>query len=205
MNRFYRITKKLFGGLFKLLYRIKVVNPENEVLDRPYIVCSNHTSLMDVVAIVIAFKGQVRFMAKKEVFKIPILSWFVKSMGAFPVDRKGGDVAAIKKTIEMLKDGERIGIFPQGTRCPYVDPRDTEIKDGVGMIASRAEVGFLPIFVKTKKGKLRMFRKTRVIIGEYISPEEYASSLTGREKYKAISHYVFDKVCELNERTEVKW
>ncbi len=205
MNKFYRSMKKIFGGLFKFLYRIKVVNPEKEVFDKPYLLCCNHTSLMDVVALAIAFKGQIRFMAKKEVFKVPVLSWFVKSMGAFPVDRKGGDVGAIKKTIDMLKSGERVGIFPQGTRCPYVNPRETEIKDGIGMIASRAGVGIVPVFIKTKKGKLKMFRKTRVIIGDYIPPTELEFTETGKEKYKHISHYAFDKICDLGERTEIKW
>lgn len=205
MNKFYRFIKSFFGGLLKMLYRVKAVNPEKEVMDKPYIVCANHTSLMDVVAMVIAFKGQIRFMAKKEVFPVPILGWFVKSMGAFPVDRKSGDVGAIKKTIDILKNGERVGIFPQGTRCPYVNPRETEIKDGIGMIASRAGVGIVPVFIKTKKGKLKMFRKTRVIIGDYIPPEELEFSETGKEKYKRISHYAFDKICDLGENTEIKW
>ena len=205
MNGFYRFIKGFFGGVCKVLYRIKVVNPEKEVLDKPYIVCANHTSFMDVVAMVIAFKGQIRFMAKKEVFPVPILGWFVKSMGAFPVDRKGGDVAAIKKTLELLKNGERVGVFPQGTRRPFVDPRTTEIKDGIGMMASRAGVGFVPVFIKTKKGKLQMFRKTRVIIGDYIPPEELEFTETGKEKYRLISHYVFDKICDLGENTEIKW
>ena len=205
MNRFYRTMKRIFGGLFKMLYRVKAVNPEKEVMDKPYIVCANHTSLMDVVAMVIAFKGQIRFMAKKEVFPVPILGWFVKSIGAFPVDRKSGDVGAIKKTIDILKNGERVGIFPQGTRCPYVNPRETEIKDGIGMIASRAGVGIVPVFIKTKKGKLKLFRKTRVIIGNYIPPEELEFNETGKEKYKRISHYAFDKICDLGENTEIKW
>ncbi len=205
MNRFYRGAKKLFGGILKLLYRIKVVNPQNEITDKPFIVCANHTSLMDVVALVIAFKGQIRFMAKKEIFSVPILRWFVKSMGAFPVDRKKGDVAAIKKTIDMLKNGERVGIFPQGTRRPYENPRDTEVKDGVGMMASRAGVGVMPVYIKTKKGKLRMFRKTRVIIGEYIPPEALLCEGTGKDKYKAMTGIIFDKICCLGENTEVKW
>jgi len=205
MNRFYKITKGFFGNILKLLYRVRVVNPENEVLDRPYIVCANHTSFMDVCALVIAFKGQIRFMAKKEVFSVPILRGFVKSMGAFPVDRKKGDVAAIKKTLDILRDGERIGIFPQGTRRPYENPRDTEVKDGVGMISSRSGVGVIPVFIKTKKGKLRIFRRTRVIIGEYMSPEELTVEATGREKYKVITEKIFDRVCALGESTEVKW
>ena len=109
------------------------------------------------------------------------------------------------QTIDILKNGERVGIFPQGTRCPYVNPRETEIKDGIGMIASRAGVGIVPVFIKTKKGKLKLFRKTRVIIGNYIPPEELEFNETGKEKYKRISHYAFDKICDLGENTEIKW
>ena len=203
LNRFYRVVKAIFGGLFKLLLRVKPVNSEKEVFDKPFIVVANHTALMDVVAIVIAMKNQIRFMAKKEIFKIPVLNWFAKSMGAFPVDRKAGDVAAIKKTISMLKDGECIGIFPQGTRRPYENPRDTEVKDGVGMIAVRAGVGIVPVYIKNKKGKLKFFHRNTVIIGDYISPEELEfDGISGSEKYKKISEYAFDKVCTLGETWE---
>ena len=73
------------------------------------------------------------------------------------------------------------------------------------MIASRSGVGVMPVYIKTKKGKLRMFRKTRVIIGEYIPPEALSVETTGREKYKAVTEKIFDKVCALGESTEVKW
>ena len=204
MNRFYRFIRGFFGGFFKLVYRVKIVGRENEVTDKPYIVCANHTSLMDVVMLVISFKGQINFMAKKEIFKVPILRSFVKAMGGFPIDRKGSDVAAIKKTISMLNEGNNIGIFPQGTRCPFENPRDTVVKDGIGMIASRAGVGFMPVYIKTKREKLSIFRRTKIIIGEYISPEELTCDKTGREKYAHISNYVFDKVCTLGESSEVR-
>ena len=204
MNRFYRFIRGFFGGFFKLVYRVKIVGRENEVTDKPYIVCANHTSLMDVVMLVISFKGQIHFMAKKEIFKVPILRSFVKAMGGFPIDRKGSDVAAIKKTISMLNEGNNIGIFPQGTRRPFENPRDTEVKDGIGMIASRAGVGFMPVYIKTKREKLSLFRRTKIVIGEYISPEELSCDKTGREKYAYVSEYVFDKVCALGENTEVR-
>ena len=203
LNRFYRTMKAILGNIFKFFYRIKPHNRENEIFDKPFIVCANHTSMLDVGAIVMSMKTQIRFMAKKEAFKVPVLNWFIKSMGAFPVDRKGGDVGAIKKTISMLKEGECIGIFPQGTRIPYVNPRETEVKDGVGMIATRAGVGVIPVFIKNKSGKLKAFRRNDVIIGKYISPEEIAfPELSGKEKYKAISEYIFDKVCALGEGWE---
>lgn len=198
-NRFYTKMKKFFAGLFKKLLRIKIVNPENEPMDKNYIVCCNHTSLMDVAAIAIGLKRQVRFMAKKEAFKVPILNWFIKSMGAFPVDRKGGDVGAIKKTIEILKEGQCVGIFPQGTRCPYKDPRQTEVKDGLGMVAKRAEVGILPVAIKTKKGKLRFFRKTEFIIGEYIPLENLNFEGTNKEQYDKITQVAFNETCKLLE------
>lgn len=198
-NKFYKTIKKFFAGLFKKLLRIEIINPENEPLDKNYVVCCNHTSLMDVVAITIGLKRQVRYMAKKEVFKVPIVNWFVKSMGAYPVDRKSGDVGAIKKTIEILKDGNCVGIFPQGTRCPYKNPRQTEIKDGVGMVAKRAEVGVLPVAIKTKKGKLKFFRKTQFIIGKYIPLEELNFEGTNKEQYEKITQYAFNETCNLLE------
>ena len=199
-NKFYTKIKKFFAGLFRRLYRIKVINESKEPLDKNYVVCCNHTSLMDVVIIAIALKNQLRFMAKKEIFKVPILNWFVKSMGAFPVDRKSGDVGAIKKTIEILKDGDCVGIFPQGTRHKKVDPRTTEIKDGIGMIAARSGVGILPVCIRTKKNKLKFFRRTEFVIGKYIPPEEIAfPELGGREKYREISQLAFSKVCDMND------
>lgn len=200
MNKFYRAMKAMFGKLFKLLFRVRIINPENEVLDRPYIVCCNHTSLFDVVVISLAMKTQIRYMAKKEVFKVPILSSFVKAMGAYPVDRKKGGAAAIKKTLEILKDGSCVGIFPQGTRHKKVDPRTTEIKDGIGMIAARSGVGILPVCIRTKKNKLKFFRRTEFVIGKYIPPEEIAfPELGGREKYREISQLAFSKVCDMND------
>jgi 1-acyl-sn-glycerol-3-phosphate acyltransferase len=205
MNKFYKRIKKLFGWIFKKLFRVRIVNAEKEVTDKPYIVCCNHTALMDVTVISLAMKTQVRYMAKKEVFKIPILSSFVKAMGAFPADRKHGDVGAVKKTIELLKNGECVGVFPQGTRMPYVHPKDTEIKNGIGMFAERAGVGIVPVCIRTKKHKLKVFRKTEFIIGDYIPPSDLAfEGYTGKEKYQKIADYAFSKVVELYDGAENK-
>ncbi len=205
MNKFYRFIKKNFAWLFKFFYRFKVVNPENEPKETPYIVCANHTHLFDVVPTVVYLKPQIHFMAKKEVFKTPFLGKFAKAMGAYSVDRGAGDVGAIKKTIEILKNGECICMFPQGTRIPYLDPKETEAKDGVGMIASRAKVGILPVCIRTKKNKVKLFRKTEFVIGEYLTPEilEFPE-LAGKEKYRAIANLVHTKICELNDQIERK-
>lgn len=198
MNKFYRVMKAIFGGIYKCIYRVKVINKGNEIFDRPFIVCANHTSMMDGPVVTVGMKNQIRCMAKKEIFKVPLVGMFLKSMGAFPIDRSKGDIAAVRQTIDILKSGHPIAVFPQGTRMPYVHPRDAEIKSGIGMFAERAGVGILPVCIKTKKNKVRIFRRTKFIIGEYIPPEELKfEGVSGREKYQKIAEYAFSKVADL--------
>ena len=205
MNKFYKVMKAIFGGFYKCLYRVKIYNKEKEVFDRPFIVCANHTSMMDGPVVTVGLKNQIRCMAKREVFKIPFVGMFLKSMGAFPIDRKKGDIAAVRQTLDILKDGNPIAVFPQGTRMPYVHPRDAEIKSGIGMFADRAGVGILPVCIKTKKNKVRIFRRTKFIIGDYIPPEDLKfEGVVGRERFQKIAEYAFSKVTELYEAEEAK-
>jgi len=200
VNKLYRVIKFLFGWIFRILYGLRIKGKENEPLGESFVICANHTSLMDVVPLVIALKTQIRFMGKKEIFKVPILRGFAKGMGGYPVDRKTGDVSAIKKTIEILKNEHGcVGIFPQGTRQPYKNPRETQIKDGAGMVAIKAGVGILPVAIKTKKGKLRLFHRAEIVIGEYIDPSKLDLQGTHKEQYDRLTHYAFDKVCDMLE------
>ena len=96
-------------------------------------------------------------------------------------------------------------MFPQGTRAPYLDPKLMEAKEGVGMIAARAKVGILPVCIRTKKNKIKLFRKTEFVIGELLTPEMLEfPELSGKEKYKAISNLAYSKICELNDEIERK-
>lgn len=203
MKRYFFVVK-LFGWFFKLIYRIKIVNPENRPpVGTPFVVCSNHTHFLDVVPIVLAFDQQIHFMAKKEAFHTPILKGLCKFMGAYSVDRGAGDIGAIKKSIELLKKGESICIFPQGTRCPYIDPKETEPKDGIGMIAARAGVGLVPVCIRTSKNKLTLFRRTELVVGKYLSPDELKFPvLGGMERSHAITNLAFSQIVEMNNKIE---
>lgn len=198
MNKFYTRMKNWLGGLALKLFRVKIKNPEKEPQGLPFIVCCNHTSALDVAVISSALNSQVRYLSKKEVFRVPLLAQFAKAMGAIPVDRGGNDVGAVKRSIEILKGGECMGIFPQGTRQAKKDPKSTPTKNGIGMIASRSGVGILPVCIKTKRNKLGFFRKTEFIIGDYIPPQSLEfSDLNGKEKYDAITTLAFGKVCDM--------
>lgn len=203
-NKTYSTLKKILGGPLRLIFGIKAFGEENVPRDRGVIVCANHTALWDVIVMAVAMDVQVRFMAKKELFSVPVIGWLVKVLGAYPVDRKGGDVAALRKTVSMIGEGNAVGIFPQGTRHPHKNPRDTEVRHGVGLIAYRAKCDVVPVFIKTKGDHVRPFKKTHLYFGEPISYSELGFENGGKEEYKAAAETIFDRVCTIGEGIEEK-
>ena len=188
-------------------FRIHAHNPENEPReeDGPYIICSNHISNADPIFLcAVTSEQQPHFMAKKELFKVPILNKIVKALGAFPVDRKGADVGAIRRTIKMLEEGKCIGIFPQGHRYKGVDPRETEVKSGLGMIAVKAQANILPCYIKMKKRRWSLFRRVDVYIGKPIKFEELGYNPEASGEYLRISNLVFDRICTIGESVDAE-
>ena len=201
-GKFYRVFHGVLRKPFMWLLRVHVHGAENEPCesDGPYIICGNHTVFADPVFLCAATNlQQPHFMAKKELFKIPLLGLLIKGLGAFPVDRGGSDVAAIKKSIAMLKDGKCVGIFPQGHRNVGVNPRETEIHHGIGMIANRTQATILPCYLCMKDYKYKFGRRLDIVIGKPMSHEEYSAGLSGTAEYTAITEKVFDRICSLGE------
>ena len=192
---YYETIYKIFAPLVIRLYRIETVGAEN-IPETGAILASNHTAFSDVLVISAAARRQVRYMAKKELFATP-LAPLIKSLGAYPVDRGGADVASIKRTISLVEGGELVGIFPQGHRYGRQDPRTTEIKPGVGMFAYHTKAPVVPVFISNKRMKTGMFRKNTVTFGKPISFEELGFTGGGRSEYSAAARIIFDRVCGL--------
>jgi len=190
---FYSGAKKLLSPLCRVLFRIKVTGEENLPEEGGYVVCSNHTSMLDVVALAAALKRLLRFMAKKELFKFKPFGALIRKVGAFPVDRGGSDVKAIKTSISLVESGELVNIFPQGTRCKKIDPSTTKIKSGAGMIAFHAKCGAVPIFIKSKNNHLHMFGRNEIIIGKPIEYEEFGFTNGGKKEYEHASRMIFSR------------
>ncbi|MBE6578048.1 MAG: 1-acyl-sn-glycerol-3-phosphate acyltransferase [Ruminococcaceae bacterium] len=204
-SRFFRVVYACLSGIVGLIFRIKVVNPENEPLEGGYVVCANHISATDPIVISYAFKrNQLNFMAKKELFKIPLLRGLISMLGAFPIDRGGNDVGAIKKAVSIVEEGKCLGVFPQGHRYPCQDPRKTETKNGAALIATRAEADIVPVYIWCKGKKQRIFKRTYVVIGERISFESFEYDKDNQGEYTRVTGIVFDKVCSLGEDFEKK-
>ncbi len=198
MSAYSKVYKALAKPL-RAIFSLKVVGETNFDADKGYLLCANHTGLLDVIVLAVSMRRQPRFMGKKELFKIPVLKQLITALGAFPVDRGGSDVGAIRKTISLIENRELVGMFPQGTRHPNVDPRTTEVKNGAGMIAYRAKCDVIPVYIKTKNNHTMLFRKTTVIFGEPIAYDEFGFTDGGTKEYKAASEKIFDRICSLGE------
>ena len=200
MKGFYKVLYTLLAKPFRFIFNIKIEGSQNEPKadEGTFIVCSNHISAGDPIWLCVSLRyHKPHFMAKSELFKIPLLNSLIRFFGAYPVERNGVDVSAIRHTISMLQDGIWVGMFPQGTRCNGKNPSETKVRSGVGMIATRAKVGVLPVYIDTKNFKSSVFGRKRIIIGEPISAEEIAVMYENGADYSQISRSVFNKICAL--------
>ena len=187
----YTIIAVIVIAIFRALHLVKVVGRENVPTDRGYMVCANHSSLSDPIYLVTAvgIKPKVRFMAKKEIFKNKLLGALFRYLGAFPVDRKGADVSAIKEALKTVRAGGRLAIFPQGTRHSV----DGDVKAGAGMLALRTGCDVLPIYIPEKKWR---FGRLKIVIGKPFRPTPAEGKPT-QEDYHRAAEEIFEKISEL--------
>ncbi len=150
-------------GFLFFVFRIKVIGAENLMSDEGLIVAVNHRSNWDPVVIGAVSKRKLRFMAKSELFKNKFGGWFLKVIGAFPIERGKGDIGALKNSIKILQNGEALLIFPEGTRVK--DESESKAKTGVVMIASHARAKILPVYIS---GSFKWMSKITVNYGKPI-------------------------------------
>ena len=188
MSAFYRFIRIILTPIFIWISPVKVVGKENIPTSGPFIMCSNHTSMTDPMFMIPILKRQVFFMAKMELFKVWIVRAVFNLMGIFPVDRGKGDMSAIRKAQDIIKEGKILGIYPEGTRHKEGPPR--KAKSGVAYIAMNTNADILPVSVY-REGSYKFFKKTTIRIGKLMKYEDLVSlDRTDRENLK----YIVDKV-----------
>ena len=111
----YVFAKIFIAPLVWLFLRPKVYGRENLNIQGKAIICCNHRAAFDPVLLAIISPRFIHFMAKKELFDIPVLGWLITKVGAFPVDRQISDINAVKTAMQILKSGDKLLIFPEGT------------------------------------------------------------------------------------------
>lgn len=166
--KFYKFAYCLMAVVIRIVYRFRYKGREL-VPEGPAIICAPHSSVIDPVLVYLAVgkKTQVHFMAKKELTKNRFVGTILHKCGAYFVDRGAADVTAIKTTIKHLREGDRVMIFPEGTRREEVDY--SSAKKGAVRIAAKTGVPIVPVYVPRNK---RFFHKVELIIGEaYFVPK----------------------------------
>ncbi len=160
---FYRFARVICRFILAVLRRWRVYGAENLPAAGGMVVVSNHTSYWDPVVVGCALKRQVYFMAKAELFAIPLLGPVIRALGAFPVKRQSTDRQAVKTALNLLARGELVGIFPEGTRSHSGELLKPHV--GAAVLACKAGVPLLPVALKGTRG---IFGRVEVFVGEPI-------------------------------------
>jgi 1-acyl-sn-glycerol-3-phosphate acyltransferase len=187
--RTYRTLQAVFGPVARFLFRTQRVGVNRIPKRGPAILVTNHVSNLDPVVVVLSMHRPIFHLGKHTLFTKRFRSWFFQTLGGqIPVNReKGGNEAAIQAAVAALRKGFAIGIYPEAHRSP--DGRLRRGKPGLGRIAYLSGAPCYPVAVDGTfhvwpKGKKmpRLFRRTRVIVGE---PRAYPVDAAKAESYDA--------------------
>ena len=167
------------------------------------LIVANHISLLDPVIVGSAANREIHFMARSNVFNVPFLGKLITTFNAFPVNRGKPDLGALRKTISLLKAGNAVLIFPEGTRS--VDGTLGKAHDGACFIAHRAGVPTIPVFHSgaekmLPRGSNRLRRaKLSVKFGEPIDFSKIVESDVKREMYQQMGVRMMDAIAKLRD------
>jgi 1-acyl-sn-glycerol-3-phosphate acyltransferase len=139
-----RVIRAVLLTILRVVIRLRVEHVER-VPEAGALVVSNHLHNADPVLTTIAYPLPIHYMAKKEVFRIPVIKWILRWVGSFPVDRGKADRTAIRRAEAALQHGIAVGMYPEGTRS--VTRALREAHSGVGLLALRNDVPIVPAIV----------------------------------------------------------
>ena len=165
----------------------RIYGAEHVPQQGPLVVVSNHASYFDPPLLSCCVGRPVAYMAKEELFQIPILKQAIQWYGAYPVSRGASDRSAIRSALKYLEAGWATGVFLQGTRTP--DGKITDPKLGAALIAAKAKAPLLPVSLWGTQGVLKKGSAmpqpvpVTVRIGQVID----APSSTEREELQAVT------------------
>jgi len=188
----YTIGKPLFWLYYRIFFRIKIVNRNNLPKTGGVVLCGNHISVNDPLALSVAAKRRISFLAKKEVYKYRIFGPVLRSLGAIPVDRENPERASLKAAVGVLANGGVLGIFAQGGRKEEIDPNDA--KSGVAFFALKSGACIVPVKIEST---YKFFSRITITFGSPISMEEHTGKKIKSELLGEITQQVMASVAEL--------
>lgn len=175
-----------------IVFRVKKVGEENVPKTGAYIMCANHQSNWDPPILVACTKRKMYIMAKQELFKNSVIKWFAKKCWVFPVKRGKTDIESLKFSLKVLKNGEILMIFPEGTRNGMA--KNGKAQNGAAFMALRAKVPVIPVGIQ---GKMKPFHKVTLNYGKPLDFSEYYSNKPEKEVLEKVSKEIMDNIIML--------
>ncbi len=143
----YRVCRSLVWLYAKLYHRLEVSGRENYPRGEPFLLACNHASFLDPPFVGVTVPQRMAYLAKEELFRIPLFGLLLRAVGAFPIRRNIADLTALRRCREVLRAGHPLIVFPEGTRT--TDGQMKEARPGVGMLAAQnAELPIVPVHIE---------------------------------------------------------
>ncbi|WP_126427341.1 lysophospholipid acyltransferase family protein [Brevibacillus marinus] len=190
----YIFFRRFFRWFFSVFFRWQVAGTEHIPKEGPVILCANHISNWDPPLLGAPLERKVHFMAKEELFRVPILSYFITLFGAYPVRRGAGDRAAIRATLEILQNGHVVGMFPEGSRSKTGQLKPGQ--PGVALFALKSDAQVVPAAII---GPYRLFRPVKVIYGKPLDLSRFKQGKPDSGTLREATDFIMQHIQQLIE------
>ena len=203
----YALVKAVVFALMRLLFRLEARNPGRVPAAGPALLVANHSSVLDPPLIGSVSRRRLAFLAKAELFRIPVFGALLRRLGARPLRREGADPAAMRTALRVLEAGGALLVFPEGTRGPEGVLRPA--RAGAGMLAVVSGAPVVPVYVSGSgrawpKGA-RLPRPARVTVA-FGEPLRFDGKRGGdrREQYEAASRAMMAAIARVKDALEAR-
>lgn len=189
-----KILKGFLHTVYRLLFRIEIIGeplPEKGA----YILCANHINYWDAVGLVTSCKRKVYFMAKEDLFKSRFLNWVAHIFDVIPIKRGKQDMEGMKRALSVLKKGEILGLFPEGTRKGIA--KGAKVKNGAAYMALRTGTKVIPVGIQ---GNFKPFTKVKINYGRPLDFSNIAGKNAEKEELEKVSKEIMDNIIKLTNK-----
>ena len=202
MNFYYWLGYHFSRLIGRLFFRLRVVHPDRMIQSGPVILAMNHQSYLDPPLAGTTCDRAIYFLARRTLLNVPVLGWLLPKLNVIPVNQEGVDRSAIKALIRVLKAGNGVLVFPEGSRT--LDGNLQPAEPGLGLVIAKTLAPVVPMRIFGARealprggGGLRLVPIT-IVIGDpiFFSPADLESS--GKNLYAWLSDRVMKAISELH-------
>lgn len=194
----YHFLKFVIGIYYKIAFSFRLVGLENIPKEGAAVLCCNHRSNYDPVTVSVFLDRMPRFIAKKELFSVPVVKQILVNLGSFPVDREATmDMKAVRQAVKVLKEGDLLGVFAEGTRVK--DGEKADAKGGVALFALKGDAPIIPIAIS---GRYGFRQKLTMTVGKPIYLDEYKGKKLSAAMLEEIADKTMQTIYEMRDQAQ---